>query len=393
MTARHSHFIFLLTLVTLSACNQDFDLALKQKPGPTSNGSDDQNPLAPPDMGKNTEVEVSPGLYAVTARYNVAVAQRKADVLFVIDNSGSMQEEQQNVRNSFSRFLAAFESEGIDFHIGVISTNASTDSADWTTAYNGFLQGGAGTRLSALGTSRFLTSDMNPSRVTTEFRQNVNLGLGGNPAETALMSIQSFLNPDQHQPGAWNENFIRPDALFSTIVVSDEDEGISPSDINYLKSNPSAFDSRISAAQSSIMSLKPARPDLIRFDAIVAPSQAECPTVGQTNGLLGTGDAYIELSRRLSAPLAARVTNICQDFSQSLIDIGQEIAIQVERRFELPSMPDTVVRVSLDGQSIPESATAGFTYDAARNSIELHGLALESRSPRYSIEVTYQRRK
>ena len=43
------------------------------------------------------------------------------DVLFSVDDSGSMSEEQQNLANNFSSFINAASSLDTDYHIGVIA--------------------------------------------------------------------------------------------------------------------------------------------------------------------------------------------------------------------------------------------------------------------------------
>ena len=44
------------------------------------------------------------------------------DVLFVIDNSGSMQQEQDNLVANFPQFVSVLEASGLDYRIGVTTT-------------------------------------------------------------------------------------------------------------------------------------------------------------------------------------------------------------------------------------------------------------------------------
>ena len=44
------------------------------------------------------------------------------DVLWVVDNSRSMYEEQQFLVNNFTSFMKSFEASGMDYHIAVMST-------------------------------------------------------------------------------------------------------------------------------------------------------------------------------------------------------------------------------------------------------------------------------
>jgi hypothetical protein len=51
-----------------------------------------------------------------------AVESEKIDLLWVIDNSGSMCEEQRMLRNNFSRFVTQLTNQGVDFNMGVTTT-------------------------------------------------------------------------------------------------------------------------------------------------------------------------------------------------------------------------------------------------------------------------------
>ena len=53
--------------------------------------------------------------------------RNKVDVLWVIDNSGSMEQEQQALILSFESFIQYFIDSDLDWHIGVTSTDMSPD--------------------------------------------------------------------------------------------------------------------------------------------------------------------------------------------------------------------------------------------------------------------------
>ena len=48
----------------------------------------------------------------------------KIDILWVIDNSGSMQTSQANVQANFQSFISEFEAKGLDFQMAVTTTDA-----------------------------------------------------------------------------------------------------------------------------------------------------------------------------------------------------------------------------------------------------------------------------
>src|SRR4051794_9315310 len=66
----------------------------------------------PPDLAPEVRVD------AITQVTIPAV-----DVLWVIDNSCSMSEEQEALRSNFADFMAYFSDSGLDYHVGVVSTD------------------------------------------------------------------------------------------------------------------------------------------------------------------------------------------------------------------------------------------------------------------------------
>ena len=73
-------------------------------------------------------------------------AGAKVDVLFVIDNSGSMMEEQQSLGANFAAFIARRIAAGVDYHIGVTTTGLEPSSGGWSQCPGG-AEGGENGRL------------------------------------------------------------------------------------------------------------------------------------------------------------------------------------------------------------------------------------------------------
>src|SRR5205085_9381823 len=63
-------------------------------------------------------------------KQNNAVFNNQIDILWVVDNSGSMNPYQTNLTNNFSSFINNFQNKGYDFHISV--TTSDTFKADPT---------------------------------------------------------------------------------------------------------------------------------------------------------------------------------------------------------------------------------------------------------------------
>lgn len=99
----------------------------------------------------------------------------------------------------------------------------------------------------------------------------------------------------------------------------------------------------------------------------------------------------MSVARQLSSGRRNHIFNICEDFSADLESIGSEISVSVERDFELSEIPVGTIVVKLDGQTIPESYTNGWTYDARLNQISLHGLDLENKGE-FNLRINFVHR-
>jgi hypothetical protein len=165
-------------------------------------------------------------------------SNREIDILFVVDNSDSMREEQQNLATNFPRFIQVLDSiEGgrPSVHLGVISSDlgippyaaeACTGNGD-----DGLLQNAP--RIPGCsppnGGARFLSDIPNPSggRITNyngaledAFACIALLGKNGCGLEQHLESMRRALDPSN----LTNTGFIRPEAYLAVIILADEDD-------------------------------------------------------------------------------------------------------------------------------------------------------------------------
>jgi len=163
-------------------------------------------------------------------------SNRNIDILFVIDNSGSMGEEQTSILSAFPQFMSVLNNiEGglPNVHIGVVSSNTGVGgyqvSGCMGDGDNGALQNtarGACTPPSGRFIEDILGMD-NMTRVknytgTLEdtFTCIAKIGTNGCGFEQHLESMKRAL--DGSQPA--NANFLRPDAYLAVIFLADEDD-------------------------------------------------------------------------------------------------------------------------------------------------------------------------
>ena len=171
------------------------------------------------------------------------------DIVFMIDNSGSMREEQDNLGRNFPVFISALEGlpEGLpNVHIGVLSSDlgagrfsgAMVEGCTRPGGDHGVFQAqpraNGGLCRSAPKTGSFITAN----GAKTNFDGSISdalsciaaLGTGGCGFEHQLGSIQRALGGDAGGVPAQNAGFLRDDALLAIVIITDEDDCSAPDD-------------------------------------------------------------------------------------------------------------------------------------------------------------------
>lgn len=188
------------------------------------------------------------------------------DVLFVVDNSPSMCEKQQNLAQKFQAFITSLQAQDLDFHIGVIASDMAASTFQ-------------GKLVAASGNPRVLTPQT-PNLVQA-FGQNVaTVGLAGSSRSQGLLAAQAALS--QPLTSGVNAGFLRADASLAIIFVSDED------DYSLNTVVPPEPDYFVRHFQRSFVALKGAGNEgLVKLSAIVGADStgkaADCTGSGTTN--------------------------------------------------------------------------------------------------------------
>lgn len=273
---------------------------------------------------------VTPELLGPSRRADM-FKQRTAmvDILWVVDNSPSMVEEQDNLASNFDHFVSFMSQTNVDFHIGVIST----DMKD--AGHSGKLRG-------------------NPSVITTEtpdmvnvFSQNVHVGTGGGAMEQGLAAMHSGLT-EPLLSGA-NAGFIRPDASLFVIAVSDEDDA-SFGPVHY-------FERFLEGYKGAGNSPK------VNFSSIMGDVPDGCATARP-------GARYAELVQ-LTGGITASICS--EDFGVTLEGLGFTAAGLI-RVFPLSTVPVTeTLAVWVDDVQVQNDPQQGWQYDGSTNSVVFSG--------------------
>jgi hypothetical protein len=156
---------------------------------------------------------------------------KKVDLLFVIDNSGSMEDEQANLVASFPGFIDGIRNQLADaegYHVGVITSDLYFDLADPGCLMEGTLI----TRTSGMGSSnqqcdpyssgkRFMTEE---DDLAAKFACAAQVGIGGDGNERPIQTMLAALSDPMNAPGGCNDGFVRDDALLVVVIITDEED-------------------------------------------------------------------------------------------------------------------------------------------------------------------------
>lgn len=136
----------------------------------------------------------------------------KTDILFVIDDSGSMADEQTNLQSNLDGFITALRASPVanDFQVAVTTTSVVSG---WATAAPGGEHGAF--------VGPVLRGDS--ATLVTDFRAQVGLvGTSGSGKEMPLEAMKLALSPALLDAG--NAGFMRPGARLTVVILTDEDD-------------------------------------------------------------------------------------------------------------------------------------------------------------------------
>jgi len=310
------------------APNQEIDFLVSYVPSDTGideslitiNGNDPQTP----------EVEVMQDGEGVFEQYFTQTHVQEEipilDIVFVIDNSGSMFLFQQELSSQMTSFMNVFLTTGADFHLGFITTDRRSLQCSGTICWiNG----------------SFATPVDWAQGVVTQ------ISTGGSAYEKGIeMAYQFFSNTDPLRGGATGTDFWRDDSTLVVIYVSDEPDYSIGTWTNYTN----FFDT-----------LKP-NVDSMRHFAVIGDYPSGC-TYNSIYGwrTVGYGGGYWDMTQRYNGDWYS----ICAtDWGNQMQDLASTVTVR--SRFELDEDDpiEESILVSVNGQSVSE-----WSYDSNSNSV------------------------
>lgn len=263
----------------------------------------------PPDPGEQPDA-LAPSTIVEEFLQRTAVA---SDILFLVDDSGSMGGEQTNLIDNFTYFAQYIFDSDVDFHIGVVRLGLEGNASDG--------------RLEGIPT---YIEPGTPSGQQAFALVIEGLGTdGGSVCESGLQAAYAALT-EPHLSG-WNDGFYREDALLSIVIVSDENDNASLGLCDWPNANPYEWVPWVLALKRD--------PDMVHFGVIagfstsdhVTPANCESPELGMADAA-----ANYWLANSLMGGIS---WSICDpDWSSVLADIGLAAA-GLTRQYNLSRVP------------------------------------------------------
>ncbi len=264
----------------------------------------------------------------------------KVDIVFIIDNSGSMGYEQSSMAARMSSMVQQLQ--GLDWRVGIITTDGR-NTVSWGD--------GKLLPLSAMPT-RFSTTKyvLDSSEVSVEEAQRI-IGATlqrpevGSGTEQPIRGLYRFIEQaNDTNVSSPASGFFREGAHFTSIVISDEDESATT-----LMNQPSELIAKIQNTWNSQKNFV--------FHAIIAkPDDASCANK-EGNGSGAILKQMAELSGVASRG-GAIIGSVCAtDYGSQLAGIGQSI-VEMRQTFTLtcaPSGTDQNIIIKKDGAVFTES--------------------------------------
>jgi len=303
---------------------------------------------------------------AQSFRSSPSTVNNQLDILFVINDQPSMSSFQSALVTSMSTFMNTFQTKGFDYKIAVVTTS-------------GYL---ADPTLVGYSSAYALASDFNDYNGTTHSNMPVitptdtnlfsDFAINAKPnKDTAGQDGRSFssFRAALESQSSVNYGFLRPNSFLAVIIVDNQDDfsgngrcdGCNVSG----RYNASTLDP-VSVYSDYLNNLTGTSGATARYN-VSAMTQIATPCQGGTN-----------MTRIMS--LANQTNGVLGDICAS--NFGPSMAAISDR------VPDvSSITVSINGVSIPQSSTNGWTFDSAANSIQFHGTAIPQQGA--SIVVNY----
>jgi hypothetical protein len=226
--------------------------------------------------------------------------------------------------------------------------------------------------------------------IVSNFVTNATQGASGSGDERAFQSMFATLN------SPLNSTFRRAGAFFAVIILSDEDDFTDATRPEYSwlsnggipdhdYSNPNLPSVASVVADLDTLTSSTGSNRNYNVSAItVMDSACQASHVAASPTTI-IGQRYIDLANATNGITGS----ICDSSYASSLNFIQQQIISLTTQFRLSTVPDvSTIVVTVNGSTVPQNATNGWTYSSTNNSILFSGTAVPSASAIINVQFT-----
>jgi hypothetical protein len=383
-TATGNRFIVKLTL----AVRQKHQIVLSAAVVDAARFDKDGGLDSADDLGNGTAIARSSTPLSPTCDTAMASGQGSADIIWVVDESASMEDNREAIIRNTNAFYAKAKAAGLDFRMGVTGMK---------NPHNTGITGKFCSRKSSKS-----DDDGGADRFLLPSEQALFQACVRNPPfyeagdEYGLAAVYEAV--ERHLPRAENDpSKIRKDAELVIIVVTDEAPQELKTRGHYRRKGGFL---RIDEYDSSACFLEPESRD--KVDEYLAPwtkmlSGEDNPETRASLHVLGgvcgnrcdaqVAHGYIDLAQKLGG----HIGDVCQnDIGATLQVIIDSIVAASSPRILTHRPISGSLAVSIDGEGLSRGRKGGFTYDASQNAISFFDVKLHVGSQIVASYLSYE---
>jgi hypothetical protein len=259
----------------------------------------------------------------------------KLDILFVIDDSGSMSTHQMNLANNIDRFADAIvRTKFLDYHVGVVTSTV--------TSFSSF--GKCCGKL--VGSPTFV--DRNTPNGLNVLAKNLIVGTSGDYQEKFFDPV--FLALTTPNLTGHNKDFYRTDANLALIFITDTED------------QSDRIDGR--GLYDFLLNLKGSADKI--FVAAAHIPEAEIEICSGETMELEDSDALNDFFQITKAS----TFSLCDNFGDKLAEIGVKIASKSQTMYLNKIPKKGTIKVTMGGVPMPEDVKKGWSYNPSKVAIE-----------------------
>ncbi|ASD63406.1 hypothetical protein [Bdellovibrio bacteriovorus] len=290
-----------------------------------------------------------------------AIFNPKVDILFVIDNSASMDDAQSNLSRNAAAFADGISKVSIlDYHIGVLTTDMACRYSNKPDACG-----------KLVGTPSFVQNST-PNLVSI-LSSKMMVGLDGDVSEMMFSPVVAALSPPLDV--GVNAGFYRQDAFLAVIFITDakEQSTLSPKDFQ------------------QFLNTKKGDPNKVLAYGVINKLAEEdiCPSSESLDGKLEEFLGSVVNGDKAQT----NVLSLCApDFGVKLAEFARDIVRRTAGSVKLSRTPnEKTIVVKYGTQVIPNSVTEGWVYEPATRSILLaEGIKWDYQGPGVGLTIDFE---